>query len=209
VKQADAIEDFLRYCEGGEFTQVDDSEEPETADDALINMLEEELESDLFTPIPAMPSNLMSLKESLAHDTGFYYLEREPSPPPGGYLSLYPAALAQVEAVEAVADPGPRRIRLSEGLSAIPFNSAATASIGRIATEVAEVGVPYGGLPYGGIPSLGGLPSYGGMIYGDGLTYGIPTPPPPRGGRRKRLQKIQTRHKKQKSKKQARTTRRR
>jgi hypothetical protein len=201
VKHADAIEDFLRDCEGGEFTQIDDSEEPVTADDALVNMLEEELDSDLFTPIPSMPSNPTGLRESLIHDTGFYYLEREPSitpsPPPGGYLSLYPAALAQVEALEAVAhpDPGPLHLRLSEGLSAIPINSVA--SIGRIASEIAEVGVPsYGG---GGVPSFGGLPSYGGMI------YGVPTP---RGGRRK--QKKQTRHKKKKSqKKQARNTRRR
>ena len=212
VKHADAIEDFLRYCEGGEFTQIDDSEEAETADDALINMLEEELDSDLFTPIPSMPSNPTGLRESLIHDTGFYYLEREPSlpsPPPGGYLSLYPAALAQVEALEAVAHPDPSRLhlRLSEGLSAIPINSAA-ASIGRIASEVAEVGVPYDGLPYGGggVPSFGGLPSYGGMI------YGTPTPRG-RGGSRKRQQKqkrkIQTHRKKQKRDKRARVTRRR
>ena len=208
VKHADAIEDFLRDCEGGEFTQVDDSEEAETADDALINMLEEELDSDLFTPIPSMPSNPTGLKESLSHDTGFYYLEREPSlpsPPPGGYLSLYPAALAQLE---KAADP--ISLRLSEGRSAVPLDSnsaSAAASIGRIASEVAEVGVPYGGLS---------IPSFG---YGQGLSYGIPipTPPPPRGGRRKRQQmqmqkqKVQTRRKKKQSKsiKRARTTRRR
>jgi len=207
VKHADAIEDFLRDCEGGEFTQIDDSEEAETADDALVNMLEEELDSDLFTPIPSMPSNPTGLRESLIHDTGFYYLEREPTitppPPPGGYLSLYPAALAQVEALEAVAHPDPSHLhlRLSEGLSAIPINSVA--SIGRIASEVAEVGVPsYGG---GVVPSFGGLPSYGGVPSYGGMIYGVPTP---RGGRRK--QKKQTRHKKKKSqKKQARNTRRR
>jgi hypothetical protein len=203
---------------------VDDSEEPETADDALINMLEEELESDLFTPIPAMPSNLMSLKESLVHDTGFYYLEREPSveaaTPAGGWLARYPeaaaAALAEVPAFagygKGLAKAAPvQSLRLTEGQSQIPFNSAAASSIRRVASEVAEGGVPYGGLPYGGLP-YGGLP-YGVEVYGDvfgGDPYqgmyieGIPTPKG-RGGRRK----VQTRHKKKKSKKRARTTRRR
>ena len=189
-------------------------------------MLEEELDSDLFTPIPSMPSNPAGLRESLIHDTGFYYLEREPSEeaatPAGGWLARYPeaaaaaAALAEVPALagygKGLAKAAPvQSLRLTEGQSQIPFNSAA--SIRRVASEVAEGGVPYGGLPYGGLP-YGGLP-YGAEVYGDvfgGDPYqgmyieGTPTPKG-RGGRRG--QKRQTRHKKKKSKKRARTTRRR
>ena len=219
---AKALEDYLGDCEEAEFTQVDDSDEmAATADDALIDMLEEELDSDLFTPIPSMPSNPAGLRESLVHDTGFYYLEREPSEeaatPAGGWLARYPeaaaAALAEFPAFakgKGLAKAAPvQSLRLTEGQSQIPFNSAA--SIRRVASEVAEGGVPYGGLPYGGLP-------YGAEVYGDvfggdpyqgmyieGLS-GVPTPKG-RGGRRR--QKRQTRHKKKKSKKQARATRRR
>ena len=231
---AKTLEDFLEDCEEAEFTQIDDSEEAVPADDALIDMLEEELDSDLFTPIPSMPSNPAGLRESLVHDTGFYYLEREPTsptPPAGGWLARYPeaaaAALAEFPAFaggKGLAKAAPvESLRLTEGRSQIPLNSASAASIRRVASEVAEGGVPYGGLPYGGLP-------YGAEVYGDvfggdpyqgmyieglpgGLSGGLPAVfegvPTPRGRGGRRKQKRQTRHKKQKSNKRARATRRR